>query len=138
MSFIKDFKDFAIKGNLFDIAVGIIIGAAFGAIVSSFVSDILMPPLGLLLNNVDFKDLKFVLRPEIVAADGKIIPAVTMRYGMFIQTVIDFIIIAFSIFLLLRVIQRMKRKEEEKQAAAPPAADIVLLTEIRDLLKEKK
>lgn len=134
MSFIKEFKEFAVKGNVVDMAVGIIIGAAFGKIVSSFVGDIVMPPIGVMLGGVDFSDLAIVLRE---AVGDK--PAVTLSYGKFIQTVVDFLIVAMAVFIGVKAINSMKRKEEEapKAPAAPPA-DVVLLTEIRDLLKERQ
>jgi len=133
MSFISEFKTFAVRGNVIDMAVGIIIGAAFGKIVSSFVDGVVMPPLGLLIGGVDFSDLAIVLK----AAAGDA-PAVTLRYGMFIQTVVDFVIIAFAIFLAIKVINTLKREEAEAPSAPPaPTKEELLLTEIRDLLKEQ-
>lgn len=131
MSIISEFKAFAVKGNVVDMAVGIIIGAAFGKIVSSFVGDVVMPPLGVLIGGVDFTDLAITLK----AAEGDL-PAVVLAYGKFIQTVIDFIIVAFAIFMGIKVLNRLKR-EEEAAPEAPPAAtkDQELLSEIRDLLK---
>lgn len=135
MGFVKDFKNFAMRGNVIDLAVAVIIGGAFGKIVTSFVNDILMPPLGLILGNVDFKDLKLVMRE---ATEG--VAAVTWNYGMFIQNIIDFLIIAFSIFLVVRALtkmQEMKAKEPEPEPAPPePSNEEKLLTEIRDLLKK--
>ena len=132
MSMMKEFKDFAVKGNVMDMAIGIIIGAAFGKIVSSFVNDILMPPLGLLLGNVDFSDLAVTLKEA--AGDA---PAVLWKYGAFIQTVVDFVIIAFAIFMMVRWINSLKKKEEAAPAAPPaPSKQEVLLGEIRDLLKK--
>lgn len=130
----KEFKEFAVKGNVVDMAVGIIIGAAFGKIVSSFVGDVIMPPIGVLIGGVDFSNLSFVLKE---AVDKN--PAVVISYGKFLQTVFDFIIIAFAIFMAVKAINSLKKQE----AAAPPAPaapsnEAVLLTEIRDLLKEKK
>jgi len=134
MSILKEFKAFAMKGNVVDLAVAVIIGAAFGKIVSSFVNDILMPPLGVLLGGLDFKDLKFVM---VDAVGGK--PAVTLNYGMFIQTVIDFLIIAFAIFMMIKAMNMAKKKEVEEPAPPPPpTADQALLTEIRDILKSQK
>jgi large conductance mechanosensitive channel len=132
MSMVKEFKEFAMRGNVVDLAVGIIIGGAFGKIVSSLVNDVLMPPLGLLLGGVDFSNLMVNLK---AAAQGS--PAVSLRYGMFINTVVDFIIVAFAIFLVVKGMNALKRKEEEKPAApaAPPKQE-VLLSEIRDLLKK--
>lgn len=132
MSMIKEFKAFAMRGNVVDMAVGIIIGGAFGKIVSSFVGDVIMPPIGLLLGGVDFSDLALTLK----SAEGDQ-PAVMLKYGMFINTVIDFIIIAFAIFMVIKAMNTLKKKEEEKPAAPPePPADVKLLTEIRDLLKK--
>jgi large conductance mechanosensitive channel len=130
---IKEFKEFAVRGNVVDMAVGIIIGAAFGKIVTSLVSGVIMPPIGVLLGGVDFTDLAFVVKE----AAGEI-PAVVISYGAFIQTVIDFTIIAFAIFMLVKGINTLKKKEEEAPKAAPvPTPEEVLLTEIRDLLKSK-
>ena len=141
MGMFKEFREFAVKGNAIDLAVGIIIGAAFGKIVSSIVADIIMPPIGLLLGGVDFSNLFVTLRgeggyPSLAAA--KAAGAVTLNYGVFLQTLVDFIIIAFSIFLIVKVINTAKRRAEEQPTEEPkPAADIVLLTEIRDLLKRR-
>ena len=133
MSIAQEFKKFALRGNVVDMAVGIIIGAAFGKIVSSLVSDILMPPLGLLLGGADFKDLAVVLQEAVGET-----PAVVIAYGSFIQTIIDFIIIAMAIFVAIKVMNSMKAKEEAAPAAPPvPSKEEVLLTEIRDLLKNK-
>lgn len=133
MSMMKEFRDFAMRGNVVDMAVGIVIGAAFGKIVSSFVNDVLMPPIGVALGGVDFSDLAMTLKE----ASGDV-AAVTLNYGSFVQTVIDFIIIAFAIFMVVKAMNSMKKKEEEKPAAPPePPADVALLTEIRDLLKKE-
>ena len=133
MGMMKEFKEFAMKGNVVDMAVGIVIGAAFGKIVSSFVKDVLMPPIGMLMGGVNFSDLSFVLKEAV----GKS-PAVVVKYGLFIQTVIDFLIVAFAIFMLIKGINAMKRKEEEAPAApSEPPKEEILLTEIRDILKEK-
>lgn len=142
MGMLKEFKEFAVKGNVIDLAVGVIIGGAFGKIVASFVNDVVMPPIGLLLGGVDFKELKIFLKEEVLNDAGEVATAaVTLNYGMFIQNVIDFAIIAFVIFLAIKGINKMKRKEEEVPAApAPPAEPSkseVLLEEIRDLLKKK-
>jgi large conductance mechanosensitive channel len=132
MGMMKEFKDFAIKGNMVDMAVGIIIGAAFGKIVSSLVKDVIMPAVGVLVGGVDFKDLAYTLKE---AQEG--VAAVTIKYGAFIQTVIDFLIVAMAIFVAVKVINSMKKKEEEKPAEAPkPSSEEVLLGEIRDLLKK--
>jgi len=134
MSLIKEFKAFASRGNVIDMAVGIIIGAAFGKIVSSFVADIIMPPIGIILGGVNFSDLSVVL----LAAQGDA-PAVVIAYGKFIQTVIDFTIIAFAIFMGLKAINSLKRKQEEAPSAPPaPTKDQELLSEIRDLLKAQQ
>jgi large conductance mechanosensitive channel len=131
MSMVKEFKEFAMRGNVVDMAVGIIIGAAFGKIITSLVNDIIMPPIGLLLGGVDFSSFLLTLKE----AAGEV-PAVTLNYGVFINTVVDFVIVAFAIFLLIKGINTLKRKEEEKPAAPPvPPKQEVLLTEIRDLLK---
>ncbi len=134
---IKEFKAFAMKGNVVDLAVGIIIGAAFGKIVSSFVNDIIMPPIGILVGGVDFKDLSVVLREAYVSEGGQEMAAVTLSYGNFIQTVVDFTIIAFAVFMIVKAMNATKKKEEAKPAApaAPPRQE-VLLEEIRDLLKK--
>lgn len=132
MKMLQEFKTFAMRGNVVDMAVGIIIGGAFGKIVSSFVSDVIMPPIGVLLGGVDFSNLSITLRE---ASEG--VEAVTLRYGVFINTIIDFIIIAFAIFMAIKAMNTLKKKEEEKPAAPPePPADVKLLTEIRDLLKK--
>ncbi|MGE6107449.1 large-conductance mechanosensitive channel protein MscL [Aeromonas sobria] len=134
MSLIQEFKAFAARGNVIDMAVGIIIGAAFGKIVSSFVGDIIMPPIGIILGGVDFSDLAVVLQ----AAEGDT-PAVVIAYGKFIQTIIDFLIIAFAIFMGLKAINTLKKKQEEEAAApAGPTKDQELLSEIRDLLKSQQ
>ena len=131
MSVLSEFKAFAVKGNVVDMAVGIIIGAAFGKIVSSFVGDVIMPPLGLLIGGVDFSDLAVILRPAEGAA-----PAVVLAYGKFIQTVIDFIIVAFAIFMGVKAINRLKREEAVAPKLPPvPTKEEELLGEIRDLLK---
>lgn len=134
MSLIQEFKSFAARGNVIDMAVGIIIGAAFGKIVSSFVGDVIMPPIGLILGGVDFSDLAVTLK----AAEGTT-PAVVIAYGKFIQTIIDFLIISFAIFMGLKAINTLKKKQEEEAAApAGPTKDQELLTEIRDLLKSQQ
>jgi large conductance mechanosensitive channel len=132
MSMMSEFRDFAMRGNVVDMAVGIVIGGAFGKIVSSFVNDVLMPPIGMALGGVDFADLAMILKE----ASGDV-AAVTLNYGSFIQTVIDFIIIAFAIFMVIRTMNNLKKKEEAKPATPPkPSAEETLLTEIRDLLKK--
>ena len=139
MKMLDEFKAFAMRGNVVDMAVGIIIGGAFGKIISSFVSDVLMPPLGLLLGGIDFKDMIYVMKEAIVQGEEIITPAVTINYGMFIQNVVDFIIIAFAIFMAIKGMNSLKRKEEvAEEVAAPPAPtkEEELLSEIRDLLKK--
>lgn len=135
MGMIKEFKDFAVKGNVIDMAVGIIIGAAFGKIVSSFVADVIMPPIGVLIGGIDFSSLAYTIKE----ATGDI-PAVVISYGKFIQTAVDFTIIAFAIFMVIKGINSLKQKEEKEEKApeAPPkpSNQEVLLTEIRDLLKK--
>lgn len=139
MSIIKEFKEFAVKGNMIDMAVGIIIGAAFGKIVSSLVSDVIMPPLGVLIGGVDFSDLAVVLRDAVVSTDPAVArEAVVLSYGKFIQSILDFVIVAFAIFMGVKVINRLKREEAAApEAPAAPSAEQVLLTEIRDLLRDK-
>ena len=131
---LKEFREFAFKGNVIDLAVGVIIGGAFGKIVTSLVSDVLMPAIGIILGGVSFKDLKYVITPAI----GEV-PAVTLNYGSFIQSIVDFFIIAISIFLFVKLISLTRKKEAEAAPPAPPApaAEVVLLEEIRDLLKAK-
>jgi large conductance mechanosensitive channel len=137
MGIIKEFRDFAIKGNMLDMAVGIIIGAAFGKVVSSLVNDILMPPLGLLIGGIDFSNFKATLKATGVNDAGEAISAVTLNYGMFIQTLIDFLIVAIAIFLVIKAMNQLKKKEEAKPAEPPaPTKQEVLLGEIRDLLKK--
>ncbi|WP_374087383.1 large-conductance mechanosensitive channel protein MscL [Methylomicrobium lacus] len=134
MSVLQEFKEFAIKGNAVDMSVGIIIGAAFGKIVSSLVADVIMPPIGVLVGGVDFTDLAITIKE----ASGDA-PAVMLKYGSFLQAVVDFTIIAFAIFLVIKLINNLKKKEVEAPAPAPePTKEELLLTEIRDLLKERK
>jgi large conductance mechanosensitive channel len=136
MSIIKEFREFAVKGNVVDMAVGIIIGAAFGKIVSSLVADVVMPPIGLLIGGVDFGDLAIVLKEA--TADST---AVMIAYGKFIQTTLDFVIVAFAIFMVIKVLNKLKRQEEAAPSAPPadpaPTKEELLLTEIRDLLKQR-
>jgi large conductance mechanosensitive channel len=138
MGLVKEFKSFAMKGNVVDMAVGIIIGAAFGKIVTSLVSDVIMPPLGVLIGGVDFTDLTVTLKAAGIDQAGNAIKAVTLNYGNFIQTLFDFIIVAFAIFLMIKAMNRIKTKAEEKPTLpAEPSKEEVLLSEIRDLLKKK-
>jgi large conductance mechanosensitive channel len=138
---LKEFREFAVRGNVVDMAVGIIIGAAFGKIVDSLVKDVIMPPIGLLLGQVDFSNLFLVLKqgaqagPYISVDVAQKAGAVTFNYGVFINTVISFVIIAFAVFLLIRAINKLKSQEEKK--AAPTPEDVVLLREIRDALRKK-
>ncbi len=140
MKLLDEFKQFAMRGNVVDMAVGIIIGGAFGKIVSSFVSDVIMPPLGLLIGGVRFTDLSITLKQQVIDATGTVInPAVTINYGNFIQVIFDFIIIAFAIFSMIKLMNKLNRKKVEEHTPAtppPPPADIQLLTEIRDILKK--
>ena len=137
MKIIQEFKQFAVKGNMIDMAIGIIIGGAFGKIVASLVNDVLMPPLGILLGGVDFTDLKVTLKQATVNELGEALPAVTLNYGTFIQTAIDFLIIALVVFMMIKAINSLKKKEEVAPSAPPvPTKDQQLLTEIRDLLKK--
>ncbi len=145
MGFLQEFKAFALKGNVMDMAVGVIIGGAFGKIVTSLVNDVIMPPIGLVVGGVDFSDLNLTLKQAVTDAAGEVLtPAVTWNYGAFIQQVVDFAILAFCVFMMVKVMNRlMKKKEEEAPAPAPapepePSAEEKLLTEIRDLLKERK
>ena len=133
--FLNEFKQFAMRGNVIDLAVGVIIGAAFSKITSSLVGDIIMPLIG----GVNFTDLVITLKQASVAANGEIIPAVTINYGSFIQTIIDFLIIAFTIFLFIKLINKLNRQKAKETPVTPPTppADIQLLTEIRDLLKQQ-
>lgn len=138
---LQEFKTFAMRGNVVDMAVGIIIGGAFGKIVSSVVGDLIMPAVGLLVGGVNFTDLKIVMKDAVLEGDKVITPEVSLNYGNFIQVVFDFLIIAFAVFLLIKGINALNRKKEAPAApATPPAppADVQLLTEIRDLLKEKR
>jgi len=144
MSFVKEFKQFAMRGNVVDMAVGIIIGAAFGKIVSSLVNDVIMPPIGMLLGGINFSEFMMVIKdavPATVDAAGKAVPAaaaVTLNYGTFIQMIIDFLIIALAIFMMIRVMNKMQKKEEAKPAPPPaPSKEETLLAEIRDILKNK-
>lgn len=134
MKFLQEFRSFALKGNVLDLAVGVIIGGAFGKIVSSLVSDIIMPPFGVLLQGIDFKNLKWVIRQN---PDGS--PAASLNYGNFLQNLVEFLIIGFSIFLLVKAINRLRKafhEEERAKPIVPPPEDIQLLREIRDLLKK--
>ena len=134
MGMISEFKEFAMRGNVLDLAVGVVIGAAFGKIVTALVDKIIMPPIGWLIGNVDFSQLAWTLRPATVDGEGNEIPAVVIGYGEFLNTVIQFVIVAFAIFLLIKAVNRIARKEPPPPAA--PKEDILLLREIRDSLKK--
>ncbi|MBK0379565.1 large-conductance mechanosensitive channel protein MscL [Mucilaginibacter segetis] len=134
MGFVKEFKTFAVKGNVIDLAVGVIIGAAFGKIVTSLVNDIIMPPIGYITGGIDFKDAKYVLKPAIGDT-----PETSINYGLFINSVIQFLIIAICIFFVVKAINSLKRKEEVAPSVPPaPSKEELLLTDIRDILADKK
>lgn len=140
MGLMKEFRDFAMRGNVIDMAVGIIIGAAFGTIVSTMVDKVIMPPIGLVLGQVDFSELKMVLQGASVAEDGTAKPEVAIYYGMLINAIVKFIIVAFCLFMIIKAMNTAKSRFEKEQAAAAPAAppeDVVLLREIRDALKAR-
>lgn len=138
MGILNEFKAFAMRGNVIDMAIGVIMGGAFGKIVSSVVSDIIMPPVGLLVGGVNFTDLKLVLKEATTNAAGQAVPAVTFNYGNFLQTTFDFLIIAIAIFLLVKGINRFHKKQEPAPVQEPaPGKEEILLTEIRDLLKAR-
>ena len=138
MGMISEFKEFAMRGNVIDLAVGVVIGGAFGKIVTSLVDKVIMPPIGWMIGNVDFSKLAWTLAPARVAADGTEIPAVVVGYGDFINTVVQFVIVAFAIFMLVKVINRLSRKKEEALAPAEPSEEVLLLREIRDSLQQKR
>jgi len=138
MGMISEFKEFAMRGNVIDLAVGVVIGAAFGKIVTALVEKVIMPPIGLLIGKVDFSELKWTLAEAQLAADGsELAPAVVIGYGEFINTVIQFLIVAFAIFMLIKALNRLARKKAEAPAAPPaPSEEVLLLREIRDNLKK--
>ena len=136
MGMISEFKEFAMRGNVIDLAVGVVIGAAFGKIVTSLVDKVIMPPIGWLIGNVDFSKLAWTLAPAKLAEDGSEIPAVVIGYGDFINTVVQFVIVAFAIFMLVKVMNRLARKKEEAPAPAEPSEEVLLLREIRDNLRK--
>lgn len=137
--FLEEFKAFAMRGNVIDMAVGVVIGGAFGKIVTSLVNDIVMPLIGLACGGLDFSSWRWVIREAHVNAAGKEVAEASLNYGNFIQTAVNFTIIAFSIFIAIKLINRFRQKEETKPAApAPKPAEVALLEEIRDLLKEQK
>ena len=141
MSLIKEFKEFAMRGNVIDMAVGVVIGAAFGKIISSLVDDIIMPLIGVATGGMNFTDYKFVIQQAVIDGTTQevIKPEVTLNWGTWVQTIVDFLIVAFCIFIAIKAINQLKRKEAEPapEAAPEPTKEEVLLTEIRDLLKEK-
>ncbi len=138
MSFISEFKAFAMRGNVIDLAVGVVIGAAFGKIVASLVDNIVMPPLGVIIGNVDFSDLVIKIGTPVADAKGVVTGGAIIKYGVFLNTIIQFIIVAIAIFLVVKLMNRLTHKQEAAAAApAPPPPEVVLLTEIRDLLKAK-
>lgn len=138
MGMISEFKEFAMRGNVIDLAVGVVIGAAFGKIVTALVEKVIMPPIGLLIGKVDFSELKWTLAEAQLAADGsELAPAVVIGYGEFINTIIQFLIVAFAIFMLIKALNRLARKKAEAPAAPPaPSEEVLLLREIRDNLKK--
>ena len=139
MSFIKEFKAFAMRGNVVDLAVGVIIGASFGKIVSSLVSDVIMPPIGLAVGGVNFNNLKLILKEATVDAAGAAVPAVSINYGTFLQTVFDFLIIAIAVFSVIKAMNTMMKKEAVAPATPPaPTTDQALLAEIRDELRGRR
>lgn len=138
MGFLKDFKSFLLKGDIVNLATAVIVGGAFGKIVTSFTKDVLMPPIGLLLGDVDFTELKFILQEATTNAAGEEVAAVAISYGSFIQTVIDFIIIGLCIYMVLKAYERSQKKEEEAPAAPAGPTQEELLADIRDLLKKQQ
>jgi large conductance mechanosensitive channel len=140
MGFIKEFKEFAMRGNVIDMAVGIVIGSAFGKIVSSLVNDVIMPPIGMMLGGVNFTELQITIKAASVDAAGQAVNAVTLNWGNFVQVIFDFVIIAFAIFLVIKGMNTLKKKKEAVPAPPvappPPSKEQELLTEIRDLLKK--
>ncbi|TAM61973.1 MAG: large-conductance mechanosensitive channel protein MscL [Rhodanobacter sp.] len=139
MSMLTEFKEFAMRGNVLDLAVGVVIGGAFGKIVTSLVNDVIMPPIGMLTGGMDFSQLKWVLKPADASNPAHKVAEVAVQYGMFVNTLIQFLIIAFAIFLMVKMINRLSRRQEAAPAEpAAPSADVVLLTEIRDLLKGRQ
>ncbi len=138
--FIADFKKFAMRGNVIDMAVAVVMGTAFNKIISSLVNDMIMPAIGAILGGVNFTDLKYVISPAVIEDGVETVAEASIKYGMFIQSVVDFLIIAFSMFVVIKLVALMSRKKEEAEEEAPPPPkpdDVVLLEEIRDLLKEK-
>jgi large conductance mechanosensitive channel len=137
MSIFKEFKEFAMRGNVVDLAVGVIIGAAFGKIITSLVNDLIMPPLGYIIGDTKFSNLSYTLKAAVMEAEVIKEPAITINYGNFIQVTIDFLIIAFIIFMMIKTINAVQRKKDETPAPAEPTDEVKLLVEIRDLLKKQ-
>lgn len=135
MGMISEFREFAMRGNVIDLAVGVVIGAAFGKIVTALVDNVIMPPIGLLIGGVDFSDLAITLKAASVDAAGEVVPAVQIGYGAFLNALIQFIIVAFAIFMVVKAINRLNRKPEAAQAPAEVPEDVQLLREIRDALR---
>ena len=136
MGMMQEFREFAMRGNVIDLAVGVVIGAAFGKIVSALVDNVIMPPIGLLIGGVDFSDLAITLKDATVDAAGEVVPAVEIGYGVFLNALIQFIIVAFAIFMVVKAINRLNRKQEAApEAPAAPSEDVLLLREIRDALR---
>ncbi|MDO5610748.1 MAG: large-conductance mechanosensitive channel protein MscL [Pseudomonadota bacterium] len=134
MGMMTEFKEFAMRGNVIDLAVGVVIGAAFGKIVTALVDNVIMPPIGLLIGGVDFSELAITLKDATTNAAGEVVPAVTLGYGLFINAIIQFTIVAFAIFMVVKLINKLHKKEEP--APAEPSEDVLLLREIRDSLKK--
>ncbi len=135
MGMMNEFKEFAMRGSVIDLAVGVVIGAAFGRIVSALVDNVIMPPIGLLIGGVDFADLAITLKAATVDAAGEVVPAVEIGYGVFLNALIQFVIVAFAIFMVVKAINRLNRKQAAPEAPAAPSEDVLLLREIRDSLK---
>lgn len=134
--YFNEFREFAMRGNVLDLAVGVIIGGAFGKVVSSLVSDVIMPPIGVLIGGVDFTDLSVVIKDASVSETGEAIQAVYLNYGTFIQTIVDFTIIAIAVFLMIKAVNKLHKKEVTPEAPASPSEEVILLREIRDSLKK--
>ena len=134
--YFNEFREFAMRGNVLDLAVGVIIGSAFGKVVSSLVSDVIMPPIGVLIGGVDFTDLSAVIKEASISDTGEVIQAVSLNYGTFIQTIIDFAIVALAIFFMIKAINKLHKKEVAPEAPASPSEEVLLLREIRDSLKK--
>jgi len=136
MGFITEFKEFASRGNMVDLAVGVVIGGAFGKVVTSLVNDVIMPPIGMITGGIDFKDVLITLKPAVMKGTTVMTPAVAIKIGLFLNVLVDFVIVAFAIFMVIKAINALRRKQAEEPAIPPaPAEDVVLLTEIRDALR---